>query len=256
VSFSEDDVFKALADVSRRTLLDALHERDGQTLTELQSRLPLSRFGCMKHLGILEEAGLIATKKVGREKFHYLNPVPIQFIYDRWVGKFARPWANALGGLKAVAEEPLTDDTAGRKPAHLQQLVIRATPERVWRTLTDGDLTARYYFNARVESDWTVGAAYRYVTPDGSILVEGEVREADPPRRLALTFLPTFAARDHADLAPSFVTYDLEPTPEGCRLTVSHYDLDPAHPLTAELIEGWGHILAGLKTTAEANSNR
>src|SRR5262249_21373717 len=84
-------VFKALADPHRRHLLDQLHARDGQTLSELQSSLPLSRFGCMKHLRVLEDAGLISTRKVGREKLHFLNPVPIQRAYDRWVAKYARP---------------------------------------------------------------------------------------------------------------------------------------------------------------------
>src|SRR5687768_10318814 len=82
-----DPVFKALADPHRRHLLDRLHERDGQTLSELQSYLPLSRFGCMKHLRVLEDAGLVTSRKVGREKFHFLNPVPIQRAYDRWVEK-------------------------------------------------------------------------------------------------------------------------------------------------------------------------
>jgi DNA-binding transcriptional ArsR family regulator len=100
-----DEVFKALADPTRRGLLDALFERDGQSLGELERRLPMSRFGVMKHLKVLEEAGLVTTRKRGREKLHFLNPVPIRLVHDRWVSKYAEPWASALTGLKRELEE-------------------------------------------------------------------------------------------------------------------------------------------------------
>ena len=101
-----DEVFKALADPTRRALLDALFAEDGQTLTSLEQRLPMSRFGVMKHLKVLEEAGLVVTRKRGREKLHHLNPVPIQMVHDRWVDKFARPWAAALVEIRQQLEEP------------------------------------------------------------------------------------------------------------------------------------------------------
>lgn len=101
-----DEVFKALADPTRRQLLDALREEDGQTLTSLERRLPMSRFGVMKHLKVLEEAGLVVTRKQGREKLHHLNAVPIQQIHDRWVSKFAQPWTAALVEIKQQLEEP------------------------------------------------------------------------------------------------------------------------------------------------------
>jgi DNA-binding transcriptional ArsR family regulator len=100
-----DEVFKALADPTRRRLLDELFEEDGQSLSALEARLPMSRFGVMKHLKVLEEAGLVTTRRRGREKLHFLNPVPIQLIQDRWVSKYAQPWASALTGLKAELEE-------------------------------------------------------------------------------------------------------------------------------------------------------
>jgi DNA-binding transcriptional ArsR family regulator len=100
-----DAVFKALADSTRRTLLDELFEQDGQTLTALETRLPMSRFGVMKHLRVLEEAGLVTTRKRGREKLHFLNPVPIRLIHDRWVSKYAEPFAETLTGLKQQLEE-------------------------------------------------------------------------------------------------------------------------------------------------------
>jgi DNA-binding transcriptional ArsR family regulator len=100
-----DAVFKALADSTRRSLLDALYEHDGQTLSALESRLPMTRFGVMKHLRVLEEANLVTTKRRGREKLHFLNPVPIRLVHDRWVSKYAEPWAAALSGLKTQLEE-------------------------------------------------------------------------------------------------------------------------------------------------------
>ncbi len=103
--FDMDEVFKALADPTRRQLLDQLLERDGQSLSELELPLPMSRFGVMKHLKVLEEAGLLATRRQGREKLHFLNPVPIRLVYERWVSKYAEPWASALTELKREIEE-------------------------------------------------------------------------------------------------------------------------------------------------------
>jgi DNA-binding transcriptional ArsR family regulator len=100
-----DEVFKALADPTRRSLLDALYEEDGQSLNSLEQGLPMTRFGVMKHLRVLEEAGLVTTRRRGREKQHFLNAVPIRLIYDRWVSKYAEPWAAALTGLKHAIEE-------------------------------------------------------------------------------------------------------------------------------------------------------
>lgn len=100
-----DAVFRALADPTRRKLLDKLFEQDGQTLSALERRLPMTRFGVMKHLRVLEEANLVTTRKRGREKLHFLNPVPIQLVYERWVSKYAEPWAAALTGLKRELEE-------------------------------------------------------------------------------------------------------------------------------------------------------
>jgi DNA-binding transcriptional ArsR family regulator len=100
-----DDVFKALADPTRRSLLDELFEEDGQTLSALEARLPMTRFGVMKHLKVLEEAGLVVTKRRGREKLHFLNVVPIRLIHDRWVSKYAEPMAVGLSRLKHDLED-------------------------------------------------------------------------------------------------------------------------------------------------------
>ena len=125
-----DEVFKALADPTRRSLLDELFRTDGQTLTELEARLPMTRFGVMKHLKQLEEAGLVVTRRRGREKLHFLNPVPIRLVHDRWVSKYAEPWAAGLSGLKQELE---------RQMEKVFEIYIKTTPERLWEAITDPD---------------------------------------------------------------------------------------------------------------------
>ncbi len=107
-----DEVFRALADPTRRKLLDELFANDGRSLGELESGLPMTRFGVMKHLRVLEEAGLITTRKQGRSKLHFLNPVPIRLIHDRWVSKYAEPWAAGLSGLKNELESERAEEEA------------------------------------------------------------------------------------------------------------------------------------------------
>lgn len=245
-----DPVFKALADPHRRHLLDRLHERDGQTLTELQSSLPLSRFGCMKHLRVLEEAGLVASRKVGREKFHYLNPVPIQRAYDRWVEKFSRPWTRMLTGLKSSVEEP--EMSTAVKPAHVYEIYIRSTPEQIWQALTDPDMTARYYSypGTRVESDFTPGAPYLYRTSNGTTVLDGTIVESDPPRRLVMTFRPLWTGL--GENAPvSHVTWEIEPIDEQSKLTLIHEGIDLDSELNRGIREGWTRIVSAMKSLLE-----
>ena len=181
--------FRALADPSRRLLLDRLFERDGQTLGELTGYLPaMTRFGVMRHLDVLESAGLISTRKAGREKRHYLNPVPIRQIHDRWISKYAAPVVGAMSALKGHLEAPPMA-VPPDEIEHVYSIYINASPERVWRAITDGDETVQYYYGTRVNSDWTVGSRVSYDYPDGKVAADGEVIEFDPPRRLETTFL-------------------------------------------------------------------
>src|SRR3954468_21624771 len=176
-----DEVFKALADPTRRGLLDALFERDGQTLSELEGRLPMTRFGVMKHLRVLEEAGLVKTKRRGREKLHFLNPVPIRLVHDRWVSKYAEPWAAALSELKHKLEEETMEKVF--------EIYIKTTPERLWDAITDSEMRATYNFGVGVRSDWTPGSRYEAVHPRSPTPVSvGENVEVDAPRRLVQTF--------------------------------------------------------------------
>src|SRR3712207_5451357 len=143
----DESVFRALADPSRRRLLDLLFERDGRTLTELESELPMTRFGAMKHLRLLHAAGLIATRKVGREKLHYLNQVPIQLISDRWITKYAAGRASALADLKTALEggHGMTTES---EPRLVYQIIIKAPQQRVWEAITKPEFTSSYYYGS------------------------------------------------------------------------------------------------------------
>src|SRR5215831_142785 len=185
VADDTDRVFKALADPTRRVVLDRLHQRNGQTLTELCEQLGMARQSATQHLGVLEAASLITTVWRGRTKLHYLNPVPIHDIGERWISKFERPRLSALSDIKQRAEG---QDMTG-KPTFVYVTYIESTPEKVWHALTDADLTAAYWGHSNV-SDWQAGSRWEHVRADGSGIadVAGTVLEAEPPRRLVMTF--------------------------------------------------------------------
>src|ERR1700691_1956876 len=173
-----DAVFKALADPTRRRLLDQLFKKDGQTLGALERRLPMTRFGVMKHLRVLEKARLVVTRRSGRERLHFLNAVPIRLIHDRWVSKYAEPWTAALSELKRNLE---------RTMEKVFEIYIKTSPERLWQAITDTEMRRKYNFGAVVTSDWTPGSRYEAVG-GGNPILEGENLEVDPPRRLVQSF--------------------------------------------------------------------
>ena len=247
----DDEVFRALADSSRRTLLDRLFERDGQTLGELEAALPgMTRFGVMKHLRVLEAAGLVTSRKVGRERHHYLNPIPIRRIHDRWLDRFRIRAADLLDDLKSALEAPMTTESApvSAPPRFVHATYIKASPERIWQALTDSSFTLRYYYNSTVESDWAVGSRYLFRT-EGNPAIEGEILEADRPHRLAMTFHALWSDAVRAD-APSRMAFEIEDAGNGVsKLTVIHEDMGPA--TASEVVGGWPLIAAGLKTLLE-----
>jgi uncharacterized protein YndB with AHSA1/START domain/DNA-binding transcriptional ArsR family regulator len=247
----DDEVFRALADSSRRTLLDRLFERDGQTLGELEAALPgMTRFGVMKHLRVLESAGLVTSRKVGRERHHYLNPVPIRRIHDRWLDRFRIRAADLLDDLKSALEAPMTTETVpvAAPPRFVHTTYIKASPERIWQALTDSSFTLRYYYNSTVESDWAVGSSYLFRT-QGNPAIEGEILEADPPRRLSMTFHALWNDAVRSD-APSRMSFEIDDHGGGVsKLTVVHEDMGMA--TASEVTGGWPLIAAGLKTLLE-----
>jgi uncharacterized protein YndB with AHSA1/START domain/DNA-binding transcriptional ArsR family regulator len=234
-----DDVFKALADPTRRSLLDELFREDGQTLTALAERFDMTRFGVMKHLKLLEEAGLVITRRRGREKLHYLNPVPIRLVHDRWVSKYAEPWAAGLSDLKRRLETSMEK---------VFEIYIRTTPERLWEAITDPQIRSKYNFGVAAESDWTPGSRVRMVHPRGGELGEGENLEVDPPRRLVQTMRALWSDDVKAE-GTSRVTWEIEPVGDSCRLTLTHDQLREG--ANAELYGGWPMVLSGLKTWLE-----
>ena len=236
-----DEVFKALADPTRRSLLDELFRQDGQTLRLLEQRLPMTRFGVMKHLKVLEEAGLVVTRRRGREKLHFLNPVPIRLVHDRWVSKYAEPWAATLSGLKHELE--------GKTMEKVFEIYIKTTPERLWEAITDPELRQKYNFGVGVSSDWAPGSRYESVHPGAGITIAaGENLEVDRPRRLVQSFNALWSDDVKAE-GTSRVTWEIEPVGDSCRLTVIHDQLSEG--ANEELYGGWPMILSGLKTLLE-----
>ena len=255
-----DAVFRALADPTRRELLDELFRRDGQSLGELEERLPMTRFGVMKHLSVLEQAGLITTRRQGRQKLHFLNPVPIRQVHDRWVSKYTEPWAAMLSGLKEQLEDDMTTDAtdSGARPwtagptEKVFEIYIRTTPERLWEAITDPQLRRRYSFGLEVHSDWRAGSEYELSNPQAGKMAIGENLEVDPPRRLVQSFTALWSEEVQRE-GRSRVTWEIEAVGDSCRLTVTHDQLRPdAH---GEIYGGWPQILSGLKTLLETGED-
>ncbi len=235
-----DEVFRALADPTRRSLLDELFAEDGQTLSALERRLPMTRFGVMKHLRVLEEANLVTTRRRGREKLHFLNPVPIRLVHDRWVSKYAEPWVGTLSGLKRRLEGTMEK---------VFEIYIKTTPQRLWEAITDPQMRAMYSFGVETNSDWTPGSSYTASVPAAGIeIAQGENIEVDPPRRLVQSFNALWSDEVKSE-GTSRVTWEIEQIEDSCRLTVTHDQLREG--ANEELYGGWMMILSGLKTLLE-----
>ena len=235
-----DAVFRALADPTRRGLLDELFREGGQTLGALEQRFSMTRFGVMKHLKQLEEVGLVVTKRRGRQKLHFLNPIPIRLVHDRWVSKYAEPWSAGLSDLKHRLEKDMEK---------VFEIYIRTTPDLLWEAITDSEIRGKFQFGNRISSDWTPGSRVEMSHPGAEgLLGEGVNLEVDPPRRLVQTMTALWG-EDVRREGTSRVTWEIEPVGDSCRLTVTHDQLrDGANE---QLYGGWPMILSGLKTWLE-----
>jgi len=246
-----DEVFRALNDPSRRLLLDKLFVDDGQTLGQLCAHLPsMTRFGVMSHLRVLEEGGLVTTRRQGRTKLHYLNPVPIRLVHDRWISKYTEPTVGAIADLKAQFEgvAPMT------MPDHVYQAYIATEPKEVWKAITDGDYTVRYFYGTRVESDWSEGSELRYLAEDGSVVADGSVIAIDPPHRLEMSF----HARWDPDLdaeGPVREVWLVEDANGASKLTVELYDAPAQSKTYANFTSGFPYIVSGLKSVLETGQS-
>ena len=241
-------MFKAINDPSRRLLLDELFERDGQTLGELCTYLPeMTRYGVMNHLAILEEAGLVTTRRQGRSKFHYLNPVPIRLIHDRWISKYAEPRVGAITGIKARLEsgaKPLST------PVHVYRTYIRATVDEVWDAIVDGDKTVQYYYGTRVDSLWQVGSPMNYYDAEGKPVSEGHIISIDPPKRLEFTFQALWSP-ELVEEGPAREVWSLSEKNGMTELTVELYDIVEGGATYNDFVGGLPYILSGLKSLLE-----
>ncbi len=240
-----EHIFKALADPTRQTLLDALRRKDGQTLSDLEADLDMTRFGVMKHLKLLEDANLVVTRKQGRFKYHYLNALPLQEVMDRWVAPFLQPQAKALTDLKAKLEK----DTMMSKPDFMMQTFIRCTQDALWDALTQADDMGRYHFACNaVQGNAVVGEETTFLLPNGDAMLKQVTTELDPKSKIAMTFVPLFMGPDQP---PSHMLYLIEPQGEQCKLTIEHYDMAPGQEGFAE---GWARLAASLKSYLETGS--
>lgn len=245
-------LFRALSDETRRLILDRLRERDGQTLTELETVSGMTRFGIMKHLKVLEAAHLVVTQKVGRFKYHYLNAAPLQAMADRWIEPFTRQAAaRSLLDLKSAIEiqaqrrnTPMA--TNATKPGFVLETFIRATPEQVWEGLTSPELSAKYMFmQGAYHSSLKPGDPYEYRTPDGQIPVRGQIIAADAPHRLEQTWQ---AAWMPPETEPHRVVFEIEAAGQLTKLTVLHFGILPGQE---GLKEAWAQITSSLKSLLE-----
>ena len=240
-----DAVFRALDDPSRRLLLDSLFENDGQTLAELTMQLPeMTRFGVMNHLRVLEEAGVVVSKKVGRNKHHYLNPVPIREVHDRWISRFTEPVAGGLSRLKQQMEgETVT------APSHVYQTYIKCEPAAVWDAIVNGDQTVHYYYGTRVESDFAEASPIRYLSPDGSVVADGVIIAVEEPRRLELMFHARWD-QELSEEGPVRMVWIIDEADGLTSVTVESY-MEPDSKTYGEFSGGIPYIVAGMKTLLE-----
>jgi len=253
-----DDVFKALADPSRRMLLDSLNAHNGQTLRQLCAGLDMARQSVSKHLAVLEAAGLVTAVRQGREKLHYLNAAPISDIAERWISRYDQPRVHALANLKKALEE-----TEVEAPSFVYTTYIRTTPERLWQGLTDPAFTKQYW-QTELRTDWAKGSPIIWdnhgvvISDPGSVVLE-----ADPFRRLSYswhTMTPELAEKFgweqefQAKLAAeprSKVTFDIEPATQGVKLTVTHDGFEPDSIIVQMISVGWPDVISSLKTLLE-----
>jgi len=258
-----DDVFKALADPSRRQLLDSLNAHNGQSLRSLCGDLAMARQSVSKHLAVLEAAGLVVVVRSGRERLHYLNAAPINEIGERWINRYDQRRVDALADLKRALEFPMSTSTTDA-PAFVYQTYIRTTPEQLWRALTEPAFTERYWGGLALDTDWKVGSpiSWRFggVTVDDP---EQVVVESDPYRRLAYswhTFTPEWAVAsgidealraEIADERRSIVTFEIEDVGEMVKLTVLHGNFEAGSTVATMVRDGWPRVVSELKTLLE-----
>ncbi len=244
-----DSIFKALNDPTRRALLDSLRKKDGQSLQELEETAEMTRFGVMKHLKLLEEAGLVVPVKKGRFKYHYLNAVPLQEVIDRWIDPFlAKPAARGIISLKSKLEgSKMMFDFTSKKPDFVSQTFIRCDLNLLWHALVDEEEAMKYHFLATAAkgSLGEEGATMAYTGPSGNLMLNMHVLSVTPKSEIVMRFAPFFSGSEEQT---STCRYLVSQEGQQCRLVIEHYNVPPGHEGVAD---GWSRIAAGLKTYLE-----
>jgi uncharacterized protein YndB with AHSA1/START domain/DNA-binding transcriptional ArsR family regulator len=262
-----DPAFRALADPSRRHLLDRLNAHNGQTLRELCVGLDMARQSVSKHLAVLEAANLVTTVWKGREKLHYLNAAPISEIADRWISRYQQQRVRALADLKQALEARQMN-----RPTFVYTTYIKTTPEKLWQALTDPAFTTRYW-RCAFHTDWKEGSTYT-LEQNGVVIADDEQRVlvSDPPRGLSYTwhtfspewaeavgrqvgFSEEYVARLAAE-PRSTVTFEIEPVDDMVKLTVIHDGFEPDSAVLEGVSQGWPRVVAELKTLLETDRAR
>lgn len=242
----------AIADPSRRLILDLLRAEDGRPVRALEEALPhLGRHAVLKHVGALERAGLVLTRKVGRQRLCYLNPVPLLDLARQWTTDYTAGWAHQLIGLRDQTETPERNHIMTEQaPDLVQQIVIHAPIQRVWDAITTAD-AQQWYFGSR-PSTTEQGADYTVDDADGHTHIRGTNLEVDPPRLLVQTFDARWDEGVGAD-EPSHVTWRLEERGPLTYVTVEHRGVAGTET-GRQSAGGWAYLLSNLKTYVETGS--
>lgn len=250
-SNDDDKVFKALGDPARRLLLDRLYRKNGQTLTELCAAMDMTRQSVTQHLGLLEGANLISTARRGREKLHFINPVPLHDVYERWVRKFETDRLALLYDLKNHLErEDMTDKSA----SFVYVTYIRTTPEKVYEAITKPEISRQYWGHENV-SDWSPGATWEHIriNEEGTVEIVGKVVQAEPPHLLVVTWSAASKADDPDE--ESRVTFEIAAQENGMvKLTVTHDQLQPGSGMEKGIGQGWPLVLSSMKSFLETGT--
>ncbi len=237
-----DAVFRALADPSRRRMLDLIKQRPGLNVNDLTEHFAFTRFAVMKHLRVLRGADLVLSRRVGKERKLFLNPIPIQSVYDRWISQYSARWASSLTALKYELEDQAMTESLQQ----IHQIYIRTTPEKLWEALTRAEHTQKYFYGTSVRSSFEPGGPIEYIEPSGVQGIVGEILASEPPKRLVFSF--RFPNKKDA---ATKVTYEIEPMGAACRLTVLHEGFLGETETFKSTSEGWKAIVSGLKTWLE-----
>ncbi len=247
----DDKVFKALGDPSRRRLLDRLYGKNGQSLGELCEALDMARQSVTQHLGLLEDANLISTVRRGREKLHFINPVPLHDVYERWVRKFEQGRLTLLYDLKQELENPKGTEMTDKSASFVYVTYIRTTPDKIYEAITTPEVARRYWGHENV-SEWTPGARWEHIraNEDRAVEIVGKVVETAPPHRLVMTW--SAASKDGDPDEESRVTFEIEEAGGGMvKLIVTHDQLQPGSGMEKGIGKGWPLVLSSMKSFLE-----